>query len=546
MCGGKDWIMRDRKWRASFAGMLALLLAVLMAVCSAGAEEGENAASPVTSYKGFNWNRVYDFSYYIGRYPEVRKKFAKDPSGALAYFVEYGMAARHVASPGFDVDSYVKGNPDLRKLYSNSWWRYYRHYQLYGWREPRAATATGVTEMKGYCTTYGGLNYAKVYDYNYYVNRYPGIYRTFGPDDTKTLWHFVNWGTAQLKQGNASFDVVSYRYAHPDLRRAYGLNFLKYYQHYVKYGWKEKDRIGSTTGISSMQKAVTKYRGVELGAVYDYAYFTARYPEVVKKVSDDDAKVLQYFASYGIGKNMVAKDPKKYPDANPSSSAYKALKKKLNPLVKYPGDITICLDPGHQRKGDSSKEPVGPGASAKKAKCTSGAYGHYSHKNEYEINLEVALKLKTELEGRGYKVVMTRTTHDVKISNIERAQIANKAGADIMIRIHANDIKGSSITGVLCYGPGSKNPYLSSAVIKGGQRLATLLRDYQAAATGQRKLGNLYNNDMTGINWCQMPCTIVEMGFMSNRTEDLALASPSFQAKIAKGLANGVDAYFAA
>lgn len=526
--------------------MVAALFAGISVQAASEAESTDAAEVPVTVYNGMNWNRVYDFRYYMGRYPELMQKYGQDPAGALAYFVQTGMQARQQASAEFDIDSYIRGNADLRRIYGNNWAKYYRHYQLYGWREPRVVTAAGVSDMQGYVTVYGGLDYARVYDYNYYVRRYPGIYRTFGPDDAKTLEHFVKWGTIQLKQGHALFNVVSYRNAHPDLRRAYGVNYLKYYQHYVKYGWKESSRTGTTVGITSMQDTVTKYRGVELSSVYDYAYFIKRYPDVVKKTTDDDAKVLQYFATYGIGKNMVAKDPGKYPDAKPGSANYEALKKKLKPLKKYPGDITICLDPGHQRKGDSSKEPIGPGASKKKAKCSSGAYGHYSKKNEYEINLEVALKLRTELQARGYKVVLTRTTHDVNLSNIERAQIANKAGADITIRIHANDIKGSSLAGVLCYGPGNKNPYLSADTIKGGQRLAVILRDSQAKATGQKKQSNLFSNDMTGINWCKGPCAIVEMGFMSNRTEDLNLAKPAFQTKIASGLANGVDEYFAA
>ena len=52
------------------------------------------------------------------------------------------------------------------------------------------------------------------------------------------------------------------------------------------------------------------------------------------------------------------------------------------------------IDAGHQRRGDSNKEPIGPGASQTKAKVTTGATGISTGNLESAINLEVALKLQ--------------------------------------------------------------------------------------------------------------------------------------------------------
>lgn len=203
----------------------------------------------------------------------------------------------------------------------------------------------------------------------------------------------------------------------------------------------------------------------------------------------------------------------------------------------------VAIDAGHQAHGNSEQEPIGPGASETKAKVASGTTGRTTGVPEYQLTLDVSLKLKEELQNRGYQVVMIRETHDVNISNAERAETANNSGAEIFLRIHANGSDSSSVNGALTMAPSSSNPYVGS-MADSCQRLSQSVVDAYCAATGFKNMGVQNYDNMSGINWCRIPVTIVEMGFMTNPDDDLAMQDQEMQKRMASGIADGVDNYF--
>ncbi|MBE6974162.1 MAG: N-acetylmuramoyl-L-alanine amidase [Ruminococcaceae bacterium] len=217
------------------------------------------------------------------------------------------------------------------------------------------------------------------------------------------------------------------------------------------------------------------------------------------------------------------------------------------PETTLPGsekNYVILVDPGHQRRPNSELEPNGPGATKMKNKVSSGTKSDFNGLYEYELNLIVSLMLREELERRGYTVLMTRTTHDVNISNAERAQMANELQVDVYIRIHANGSDDPEKHGAFTICQRESNVY-QPQLYKTNRHLAECVLDGFAAATGCYNRGVWENNSMTGINWCEVPNCILEMGYMSNEEEDAKLASEEYQILMVKGIADGLDSYFA-
>jgi N-acetylmuramoyl-L-alanine amidase len=203
---------------------------------------------------------------------------------------------------------------------------------------------------------------------------------------------------------------------------------------------------------------------------------------------------------------------------------------------------TIVIDPGHQEKQNKELEPIGPGAKTKKPKVSSGTTGRYTKKPEYKVNLEVALKLRDILKKQGYHVVMVRESNKVNISNSERAAIANKRHADVFIRIHCNGSENSAQNGALTMCPTKNNPYCSN-IYKKSRKLSDSILAGVCQTTKAKNKGVIETDSMSGINWCKVPVTIVEMGFMTNKQEDYNLSNKKYQEKLARGMANGIQSY---
>ena len=139
--------------------------------------------------------------------------------------------------------------------------------------------------------------------------------------------------------------------------------------------------------------------------------------------------------------------------------------------------------------------------------------------------------------------MMIRERSDVDLSNSERAQMANRCGADAFVRIHANSVGSRKVKGVLTVAPTAKNPYCGP-IAADSLRLSKAVGSHVASATGAVDTGVWETDEMSGINWSEVPVTILEMGYLSHPEEDRKMATDRYRNQVAKGIADGLDAYF--
>lgn len=206
---------------------------------------------------------------------------------------------------------------------------------------------------------------------------------------------------------------------------------------------------------------------------------------------------------------------------------------------------SVCIDPGHQGSwvDMSAQEAEAPGSSVRKTKSSAGTVGTTTGVCEYQLNLDIALLVRNELENRGYRVVMTRENNDTAISNSERAKLAASSGCDITVRIHANGSEDSSVKGALAMIGSRSNPYVSS-LYDDSYLLANDVLNSYCSETGFKNLGLQFTDDMTGINWSTIPVMILEMGYMTNPEDDLSMQDPVTRGKMVNGITEGIEKYF--
>ncbi len=211
-----------------------------------------------------------------------------------------------------------------------------------------------------------------------------------------------------------------------------------------------------------------------------------------------------------------------------------------------PGLKIIALDPGHGGK-DAGK--------------SNERYGI----NEKTLTLDTALRLKKLLEAAGHQVVLTRPDDRQlapdKVTDLQcRAEIANRAHADLFISLHYNSVavRPETVTGVEVFTmtPQSQFSTGDNGRDDGQVKLANpgnasdhwntllgyflhrqMLRDLQVSDRG------LNRARWAVLRLVECPAILIESGYLSNDAEARKIATPAYRQKIAEAIADGIAAY---
>ena len=235
-----------------------------------------------------------DYDYYI-----IKVNAYSNIGGLLRY--RFRLTDDSTGEVIYDTDWSYNNCYELHEV--NPWTSYTAYAEIDSNNDGKAddnmtKTWSYLTPKRVGTTIYNGVDYSRVYNYNYYVETYPDLYNAFKNSPSYAIEHFVTTGMNEGRRGNESFDVRAYRNRYSDLRRIFGWNDLSaYYHHYINCGYAEGRSINSCDFVVD---PIHDFCGVDFSPIYDYDYYRKNNPDVVAVYGDDDIGILGHFIFCGM------------------------------------------------------------------------------------------------------------------------------------------------------------------------------------------------------------------------------------------------------
>ena len=214
---------------------------------------------------------VFDANYYANRYADLRAAYGYDAGRLYNHFVTCGIREGRVGSALFDVKYYVSSSADLRRAFGTNYVAAFNHFINNGCRETTRKYSATLTSLKDL-----------IFDAQMYYNRYADLRKVYGMDAGKLFNHFMTCGIKEGRVASPFFDVSYYRTKNADLKAAFGSNNWSAFSHFVN------------AGGSSQHKA---------SPVVDTRYYTNKYADL-RGMSTHAA--IRHFKDHGAGEGRVA------------------------------------------------------------------------------------------------------------------------------------------------------------------------------------------------------------------------------------------------
>lgn len=146
-----------------------------------------------------------------------------------------------------------------------------------------------------------GLDYSLVYEYDFYINKYEDIKNFYGTKDKVGVFnHFLKHGMKEARQAKEDFILGIYKANYEDLRKAFGEDLPKYYQHYITHGYKEK-RVADYHIYP-----ISVYDGIDYSLVYDGKYYRDKYKDLQDAFGGNYDKYIAHFVKNGMKEHRQA------------------------------------------------------------------------------------------------------------------------------------------------------------------------------------------------------------------------------------------------
>jgi len=272
-------------------------------------------------------------------------------------------------------------------------------------------------------------------------------------------------------------------------------------------------------------------------------------PEYIIRTEPEEPYPGSPYIDYYHAADQVLPEPYSYPDYH-----FYQNWEDDNPLMTLENGITIVIDAGHQVGSRTSSVWLSPYVDPLRTDSKEhwimeslleiGTKGTTTGIMEYTVTHQVAEKLKKALEKEGYTVILSHPDVNAQISGAERAAVANKNNADLMISLHIDAFKDATARGCTAYYPQLWEGYVSERLAYLSEEFAKILVDEYSQVTGFPSRGAKAMTKTSMFAFCKVPIVLFEMGYMSYPKEDTLMCDSSFQDTMVQGFVNSINKYF--